>query len=147
MKRNSPPDLASGRGTRVMLVLAWLSAGVAGATLALTEGILVGVIEPARIVAGAGVSVSTTAAALGVLFGKYRWEWGASWLASASLVPYLILFLAAIAHTVGPRLPVAFLMASLIFFFMSRAMACSAHAKKLRAMHGEVPTDAGGLDE
>lgn len=131
------------RLVKVTLAAAWVLAGAGGLSAI--------IVSPNTIVAELGIlvvfgwgsiaAVSSVIAALGVLFKRYRWEWWASWFASAGIVPYVgtVWWLVFAGETT--RLTQAFLVSSLMAFFALRAQLCAAHAAKLRVMHEEAVTN------
>lgn len=122
------------------LAASWLLAGAGGvAAIVVSPNTLVA--ELGRFVAfgwGGVVAMSSLVATAGVLFKHYRWEWWASWFTAAGIVPYVgtVWWLVAAGETA--RLTHAFLVTSLMGFFILRALLCAAHAARLRALHGEV---------
>ena len=79
---------------------------------------------------------SSAMAVYGVLSDRYRLEWVPSWTAALALVPYLVALWAGVLFG-GEYLamPQGFVMASLMGFYLNRAMMCGAHAEKLRKDH------------
>lgn len=120
----------------VTLTAAWLlvaavgfsSAFLSPRTVAAETGSLM------LLCSGITVMVSAVVAALGVAFGRYRWEWVASWPASAGYVPYVITVWWLVFSESGSRLTQAFSVTALLVFIILRSLLCSAHAAKLREM-------------
>lgn len=131
---------------KLVLASSWLLAGAGGVSAIVVSPNTI-VAELGRLVVfgwGGVVAVSSLIATAGVLFKRYRWEWWASWFAAAGIVPYVgtVWWLVAAGETT--RLTQAFLVTSLMGFFVLRALLCAAHAAKLRAVHEEVANGDGG---
>lgn len=123
------------RLVKATLSAAWVSsagAGLAAVVLPTVSVDPLGVIGTG--IAGATLAVATVLAALGVALNRYQWEWVASWLASASLIPYLVT-LWAMTFVSSSNLGQAFLITSLMLFYATRSLLCAAHAAKLREIH------------
>ena len=128
---------AQRRAIKGTLTLAWMFAGGAGvsAVVAAPTTIITEIGTLLTYLAGAVLAASSFVAALSVVTGRYRWEWVASWLAAAALVPYLTTVWALCLTGEWGRATQAFLISSLLTFFVCRGILCSAHAAKLRAAH------------
>ena len=135
----------SRRAVKSTLAAAWLFAAAAGVSaVSLAPGAIIDEIGLAgTLFSGALLAGTALIAVVGVIRGRYEWEWVASWGASAALAPYLITIWA-LVFTVDPwRATQAFLVTSLLTFFVSRSAQCSAHAAKLRGAH---TANQGGED-
>jgi hypothetical protein len=124
----------SRRLVKLVLSLAWSFAGGAGLSSVLRAPISY-VRELGQmwtLVFGAILVIATLCAVIGVTTGRYRWEWTASYLASASLVPYAGVLWATVLLGHPSTLPQAFLVTSLVMFFILRGLLCAAHAAVLR---------------
>lgn len=122
---------------KLVLAASWLLAGAGGISAIVVSPNTI-VAELGRLVVygwGGVVAASSLVATAGVLFMRYRWEWWASWFVGT------VWWLVAAGETT--RLTQAFLVASLLGFFVLRALLCAAHAAKLRALHGEVSSGDG----
>ena len=143
---------ASRRLVKGQLALAWALAGGAGlSSVLLLPGTFVrelGVVL--TLIFGTALAVASTVAVIGVVAGHYRLEWTASYLASASTMPYVGTLWAAVALGHVSTLPQAFLVTALVAFFALRGLLCAAHAALLRDAHtmsaavGEVLTEGEG---
>ena len=94
------------------------------------------------LVCGSAVMTSALIAALGVAINRYRWEWAASWLTAAGVVPYVITVWWLVFSESGSRLTQAFFVTALLTFLVHRALMCAAHAAKMReivAQTGLIP--------
>jgi len=119
------------------LSVAWSSAGGAG-----LSSVLLSPVSFVRelgltwtLVFGAGLAVAAAFAVVGVLGGRYRWEWIASYLASACMVPYAVLLWGTVALGRETTMPQAFIASALVAFFLLRGFLCAAHAAILRTAH------------
>lgn len=91
--------------------------------------------------------VSALIAVAGVLQSKYQWEWWASWFAAAGVAPYAVVLWWWMFVTGGIEVFThATLITGLLFFIISRAQMCAAHAAKLRLMHEAIIETMGELD-
>lgn len=148
-----PP--ANRRIVKTTLASAWL--------LAASAGLSAVVMSPTRIInelgswgtlaSGILLGVSAIFAALGVVGNRYRWEWIASWMSAVALAPYFVTVWALTFLDSWTRSNQAFLVSSLLAFFVSRAVICAAHAAKLRVVHVaqavttmEIMTGEGAAD-
>lgn len=96
------------------------------------------------IFGGIATTMSLIAMA-GVIMNRYRWEWVAAWFTSAAVVPYALDSWRRAIENGPDNLPTAFLLTALIAFFALRALLCSAHAAKLRAIHTEYNRGDGDV--
>jgi hypothetical protein len=127
----------SRRAVKATLAAAWLFAAAAGvAAVALSPVAIIDEIGfGGTLFSGALLAGTALIAVSGVIRGWYAWEWVASWGASTALAPYLITIWALVFTTDPWRATQAFLVTSLLTFFISRSAHCSAHAAKLRSAH------------
>lgn len=141
---------------KTTLTLAWAFAGGSGfsSVLLAPEGSVRELGEAATSIFGSVLTIAVAFAMFGVAAGRYRWEWIASYLASASLAPYMVLLWASVFFGRLGSMPQSFLVTSLLAFFVLRGFMCAAHAAVLRAAHVaaesligqhiEGESDAGG---
>lgn len=131
------------------LALAWGLAGGAGlSSVLLLPGSFVRELGTLwTLVFGVALAVATTCAVVGVLTGHYRLEWSASYLACASLMPYVGILWATVAFGHSSTLPQAFLVTALVAFFVLRGLLCAAHAALLRDAHTMAVSVGQVLDE
>lgn len=134
---------------RITLAAAWGLSGCGGLSAIL--------VSPTRIVgelgylgtliSGAVLFTVTFIAMAGVIWNRYQWEWVASWIAAAALAPYLVTSWALVVTDTWTRSTQAFLITSLVAFYISRAVLCSAHAAKLRELHTASAAVLGAIAE
>jgi hypothetical protein len=136
MYSHFPPRLRS--SIRVALTIAWAFSALAGAVGVFsnitTDPVIVGQL---RDIGGGILAATATFAAVGVALNRYRLEWVASWFSAAALTPYTMVYWYTVFAVDGDRAESAFLLTSLIVFYLSRAIMCAAHAQRLRALHEE----------
>lgn len=120
-----------------VLAAAWLWAGGAGLSASImAPGTYVAELGSVwTVVFGVSLSASAIIAAIGVVMARYRWEWIAAWAAAASIAPYLVTVWALTFTDTWTRSTQAFLVTSLLTFFVLRAILCAAHAAQLRKVH------------
>ena len=125
---------------RISLASAWTFSTLGGlsAVVFLTPTNDPGLLLEARAVAGVTLTVSALIATFGVLFNRYRFEWVASWFATAGFAPYIILYWSIVYKNIDGTLPVAFIMMSLVSFYIHRGFLCGAHAERLRHIHTDT---------
>lgn len=125
------------RAVKTALTLSWLaSAGAGLSAIILSPNTIVAELgEWGTILSGVALSFSAILAAAGVTFGRYRWEWVSAWVSAAALAPYLITVWALVIVDSNTRSTQAFLVTSLLGFYITRALLCAAHAAKLRIAH------------
>lgn len=125
------------RAVKVALSASWLLGAFAGVSAVILSP--VAIIEEVGIVgtlfSGGLLAATALTAAAGVITDRYRLEWVASWGAASALVPYLITVWALVLTEAAWRTTQAFLVTSLLAFFLSRGAICSAHAAKLRGAY------------
>lgn len=136
------------RAVKASLASAWalsaaagLSAVVLSPTTIIAEIGLVG-----TLISGILLTVATVVAVFGVIANRYWLEWVASWGAAVALAPYLITVWALVVTDTWTRSTQAFLVTSLLAFYLVRSALCSAHAAKLREAHtvGTAAMDSVG---
>jgi hypothetical protein len=123
---------------KTSLATAWLLAGGAGLSAIIFPPVTIvaGLGGPMTAVTGCALAAAAFTAALGVVMARYRWEWLASWVASAALAPYAATIWALVFTGEPTRETQALLASSLLAFFITRSVLCAAHAAKLREVHG-----------
>ena len=99
------------------------------------------------LASGSTLIAAALAALFGVVFRRYIWEWSAAWIAAAALLPYAVVAWTLCVTVSGLHLTTAFLATSLLAFFASRAVLCSAHAAKLRVVHSVTTAVIEGIVE
>lgn len=126
------------RFVKVSLSASWLFAAAAGlSAVILSPNTIISELGPwLTEISGWMLGTAAITAMLGVAGARYRWEWFASWFAAAALSPYLVTVWALTLTGEPTRSTQAFLVTSLLSFFITRAVLCSAHAAKLREVHG-----------
>ncbi len=124
---------------RLSLTTAWTLASCAGVVASLLIGNVIRELGTAMtVVCGLSLLIGSGVATYGVAFNRYRLEWAGAWFAAFGLSPYLVaLWLAVFVVDFG-RISQAFVISSLVTFFLYRAAMCSAHAARLRALHHEA---------
>ena len=125
------------RIVKTVLSAAWSFSAAAGVTTLLmpTSPALASLGSVWAYIFGAILFVSALVAAVGVATARYRWEWVAAWVASASIVPYTLTVWGLTISVAPDRMTAALLTTSLLSFFVLRALLCAAHAAKLREVH------------
>lgn len=120
---------------KINIALAWFivaAGGVAAAAIPPNPFVLAWG-EGAPVVISAVLVVSCAASIYGVLADRYRFEWVASWFASGALGLYTLTVWWLIVIGVHERLTTAIFTSALLVCVLSRIVACSAHAARLRA--------------
>lgn len=124
---------------RFALAASWLFSACAGAVAVIgTPSHVVDDWGPLRYVWAGSLVVAGVVAASGVIFNKYRWEWGAAWFASAAATPYAMGIWVLSFYGEPDRMTGAFFLTSLIAMTITRALLCAAHAEKLRTATTET---------
>ncbi len=136
------------RAVQASLVAGWLSATGAGLSAAFnpTSTTLVAMGPVIALIMGAILSVSAVVALVGVVWGRYRLEWVASWTAAAGFVPYSITIWSLTITENASWFTAAFISTVSLAFYVSRAFLCAAHAAKLRLIHEASETITSALD-
>lgn len=123
---------------KTSLVSAWALSGAAGiSAIVLASQAYVEELGPIiTIVVGAALFLASLFAAVGVATNRYRWEWISAWLSGLALSPYLGSVWAVVVFAGDEaQVPQGFLVASLVTFYVHRAVMCASHASKLRREH------------
>ncbi len=148
------------RAVQIALALGWAFATASGLSASLnpTSRVLLEMGPGIAVPAGALLAISSVVGVLGVVTGRYRFEWVAGWLAAAAAVPYAATVWS-LTITVNSSWVTAACNATVaLVFYASRALLCAAHAAKLRQQHrasvtltaaiervqGEVEADVDG---
>lgn len=131
---------------KISLGLAWaFSTGAGLSAIILSPTTIISEIGAVfTILSGVLLAAATLVAMIGVFANRYWLEWISSWAASLALVPYLVTVWALTLTGEPTRSTQAFLITSLLTFFITRAELCAAHAAKLRLAHegSSLITDA-----
>lgn len=121
---------------RVALSLAWgfvAFGGLSGVFAPTAFQLDVGYVIP--IFSSLIIAVFATVAAIGVALNRYWMEWVAAWPSLGGVFGYSI-YVWYLSFTSGNlRFQAAALLTALLFFFVYRIVANSAHAKKQRSIH------------
>lgn len=121
---------------RLVLTVAWLLISMGGLSAALmgpkTVAIEVGV--PVLVGAGFIIALAGTVAAAGIVLGRYRLEWTASWFAGGGMIPYVAAVWWLTVTSSPTRLTQALLLTALLAFVTLRSIMCSAHATLMRSI-------------
>ena len=127
------------RRTRTVLAAVWFFAGVGGVAVIFSTPLTIIAQLGTALTVGWGVIVggASFVAFLGVVLGKYRWEWVAAWLASAGITPYVTTLWCIVFFESTPRMAQALFMTALLMTFVLRATTCAAWADRLRQVHAE----------
>ncbi|QHB37034.1 hypothetical protein QDA00_gp69 [Microbacterium phage Matzah] len=122
---------------KTTLISAWALSGLAGASavIASPNTIISEIGLWGTVLSGALLMLATLIAIVGVAGNRYHLEWIASWGAATALAPYLVTVWALVFTDTATRSTQAFLITSLVAFYISRAALCAAHAAKLRQDH------------
>lgn len=122
---------------KTSLASAWALSGLAGlsAVILSPTTIISEIGGLGTVLSGLVLMVATVVAVVGVTANRYWLEWVASWGAATALAPYLITVWALVFTDTATRSTQAFLVTSLVAFYISRSALCGAHAAKLREAH------------
>jgi hypothetical protein len=125
------------RVVKTTLIAGWALSGLAGASavIASPTTIISEIGLWGTVLSGILLMAATGIAIVGVAANRYHLEWVASWGAAAALAPYLVTVWALVFTDTLTRSTQAFLVTSLVAFYISRAALCAAHAAKLREAH------------
>lgn len=86
-------------------------------------------------ISGSIITVAGALAAFGVAFNRYRYEWAAAWAAAAGMIPYIFSSWVDVYINSLEADQALYSTAAWVFMVL-RTQECSAHAAKLRALHG-----------
>ena len=125
------------RVVKTTLATAWALSGAAGlsAVIASPNTIISEIGTLGTVISGVLLTIATATAVIGVVAGRYWFEWIAAWGAAVALVPYLVTVWALTLTGEPTRSTQAFLVTSLLAFYLVRVALCAAHAAKLRIAH------------
>ena len=132
---------------RITLTIAWSFSALAG-----VGGILLAPVTVQNELAphvpffgNAVVVIASIIAAVGILLNRHQYEWVGSYFAAGGLFIYLITVWYLFATGTPTRLQQASYLTSLLFFFVYRIVANSAHARKQRLIHKAAEEMSGGI--
>lgn len=127
---------------RVALSLAWFMSSLAGVGgILLTPATVqneVGIHLP--LISSFIVFLASAYSLVGVAINRYEWEWVGSWFTIGGAFIYVVTVWALVFTSSPTRMQQAASLSSLLFFYVYRIVACSAHARKLRQIHALVNT-------
>jgi hypothetical protein len=125
------------RAVKTSLTMSWLaSAGAGLSAIILSPTTIISELGTwGTLASGFVLALGAMIASAGVAFARYRWEWVAAWVSATALAPYLVTVWALVIVDTATRSTQAYLVTSLLGFYISRAISCAAHAAKLRAEH------------
>lgn len=136
------------RAVKAALIAGWVSAAGAGISAALnpTSVVLTEMGAITATIMGVGVAIAAVLAVYGISASRYRFEWIAGWLGAAAFVPYSITIWSFTITTNTHWLTASFISTIALCYFVSRALACAAHAAKLRIAHEASETITSAIE-